>query len=281
MQTPIIVYNHTEYKDLPSELYTKEKYRLQVELLKMQEWTIKEKKKVAIVLEGRDAAGKGSTIKRFIQHMMPKITRVVELGVPTSKQNRNWFNTYNKHLPRDGEIAFFDRSWYSRAVIQPTMGYCSKNQYYYFINNVNDWEKKLIDDGLILFKFYLSVSQETQQYRFFLRQSSELKYWKVSDNDLKAMEHWHLYTHYKEQMFEQTSTEHAPWILINSDNKIIARLNTMRYVLKRTNYSGKKKVKAKRYFKELEDFQITIKGVKFENLTKEQYELLFKIKAHE
>ena len=124
MQTPIIVYNHTEYKDLPSELYTKEKYRLQVELLKMQEWTIKEKKKVAIVLEGRDAAGKGSTIKRFIQHMMPKITRVVELGVPTSKQNRNWFNTYNKHLPRDGEIAFFDRSWYSRAVIQPTMGYC-------------------------------------------------------------------------------------------------------------------------------------------------------------
>jgi polyphosphate kinase 2 len=281
MQTPIIVYNHTEYKDLPSELYTKEKYRLQVELLKMQEWTIKEKKKVAIVLEGRDAAGKGSTIKRFIQHMMPKITRVVELGVPTSKQNRNWFNTYNKHLPRDGEIAFFDRSWYSRAVIQPTMGYCSKNQYYYFINNVNDWEKKLIDDGLILFKFYLSVSQETQQYRFFLRQSSELKYWKVSDNDLKAMEHWHLYTHYKEQMFEQTSTEHAPWILINSDNKMIARLNTMRYVLKRTNYSGKKKVKAKRYFKELEDFQITIKGVKFENLTKEQYELLFKIKAHE
>ena len=281
MQTPIIVYNHTEYKDLPSELYTKEKYRLQVELLKMQEWTIKEKKKVAVVLEGRDAAGKGSTIKRFIQHMMPKITRVVELGVPTSKQNRNWFNTYNKHLPRDGEIAFFDRSWYSRAVIQPTMGYCSKNQYYYFINNVNDWEKKLIDDGLILFKFYLSVSQETQQYRFFLRQSSELKYWKVSDNDLKAMEHWHLYTHYKEQMFEQTSTEHAPWILINSDNKMIARLNTMRYVLKRTNYSGKKKVKAKRYFKELEDFQITIKGVKFENLTKEQYELLFKIKAHE
>ena len=281
MQTPIIVYNHTEYKDLPSELYTKEKYRLQVELLKMQEWTIKEKKKVAIVLEGRDAAGKGSTIRRFIQHMMPKITRVVELGVPTSKQNRNWFNTYNKHLPRDGEIAFFDRSWYSRAVIQPTMGYCSKNQYYYFINNVNDWEKKLIDDGLILFKFYLSVSQETQQYRFFLRQSSELKYWKVSDNDLKAMEHWHLYTHYKEQMFEQTSTEHAPWILINSDNKMIARLNTMRYVLKRTNYSGKKKVKAKRYFKELEDYQITIKGVKFENLTKEQYELLFKIKAHE
>ena len=281
MQTPIIVYNHTEYKDLPSELYTKEKYRLQVELLKMQEWMIKEKKKVAVVLEGRDAAGKGSTIRRFIQHMMPKNTRVVELGVPTSKQNRNWFNTYNKHLPRDGEIAFFDRSWYSRAVIQPTMGYCSKNQYYYFINNVNDWEKKLIDDGLILFKFYLSVSQETQQYRFFLRQSSELKYWKVSDNDLKAMEHWHLYTHYKEQMFEQTSTEHAPWILINSDNKMIARLNTMRYVLKRTNYSGKKKVKAKRYFKELEDFQITIKGVKFENLTKEQYELLFKIKAHE
>ena len=281
MKAPLIVYNHTEYKDLPSELYTKEKYRLQVELLKMQEWMIKEKKKIAIVLEGRDAAGKGSTIRRFIQHMMPKKTRVVELGVPTRKQNRNWFSTYKKHLPKDGEIVFFDRSWYSRAVIQPTMGYCSKSQYYYFINNVNDWEKRLIKDGLILFKFYLSVSQETQKYRFFLRRSSELKYWKVTDNDLKAMEHWHLYTRYKEQMFEQTSTEHAPWILINSDNKMIARLNTMRYVLKRVNYTDKKKVKAKRYFKELEDYQITIKGVKFENLTKQQYELLFKIKAHE
>jgi len=247
----------------------------------MQEWMIKEKKKIAIVLEGRDAAGKGSTIKRFIQHMMPKKTRVVELGVPTRKQNRNWFSTYKKYLPNDGEIVFFDRSWYSRAVIQPTMGYCSKSQYYYFINNVNDWEKRLINDGLILFKFYLSVSQETQKYRFFLRQSSELKYWKVTDNDLKAMEHWHLYTRYKEQMFEQTSTDHSPWILINSDNKMIARLNTMRYVLKRVNYTDKKKVKAKRYFKELKDYQITIKGVKFENLTKEQYEMLFKIKAHE
>jgi polyphosphate kinase 2 len=247
----------------------------------MQEWMIKEKKKIAIVLEGRDAAGKGSTIRRFIQHMMPKSTRVVELGVPTRKQNRNWFSTYKKNLPNDGEIVFFDRSWYSRAVIQPTMGFCSKSQYYYFINNVNDWEKRLINDGLILFKFYLSVSQETQKYRFFLRQSSELKYWKVTDNDLKAMEHWHLYTRYKEQMFEQTSTGHAPWILINSDNKMIARLNTMRYVLKRVNYTDKKKVKAKRYFKELDDYQITIKGVKFENLTKEQYEFLFKIKAHE
>ena len=247
----------------------------------MQQWMIKEKKKLAIVLEGRDAAGKGSTIRRFIQHMMPKNTRVVELGVPTRKQNRNWFSTYKNHLPRDGEIVFFDRSWYSRAVIQPTMGYCSKNQYYYFINNVNDWEKRLINDGLILFKFYLSVSQETQKYRFFLRQSSELKYWKVTDNDLKAMEYWHLYTRYKEQMFEQTSTDHSPWILINSDNKMVARLNTMRYVLKRVNYKNKKKVKAKRYFKELEDYQITIKGVKFENLTKEQYEFLFKIKAHE
>jgi polyphosphate kinase 2 len=247
----------------------------------MQEWMIKEKKKIAIVLEGRDAAGKGSTIRRFIQHMMPKNTRVVELGVPTRRQNRNWFSTYKKHLPRDGQIVFFDRSWYSRAVIQPTMGYCSKSQYYYFINNVNDWEKRLINDGLIIFKFYLSVSQETQKYRFFLRQSSELKYWKVTENDLKAMEHWHLYSRYKEQMFEQTSTEHAPWILINSDNKMVARLNTMRYVLKRVNYTDKKKVKAKRYFKELEDYQITIKGVKFENLTKEQYEFLFKIKAHE
>ena len=281
MKEPLIVYNHTEYQNIPSTLYNKEKYRLQVELLKMQEWMIKEKKKIAIVLEGRDAAGKGSTIKRFIQHMIPRNTRVVELGVPTKKEHRNWIHTYKKQLPNEGEIVFFDRSWYSRAVIQPTMGYCSKSQYYYFIKNVNAWEKQLIDEGLILFKFYLSVSQETQKYRFFLRQSSELKYWKVTKNDLKALEQWHLYTRYKEQMFEQTSTKHAPWILINSDNKMIARLNTMRYVLKRVDYTDKKKVKAKRYFKELEEYKITIKGVKFENLTKEQYEFLFKIKAHE
>ena len=164
MKEPLIIYNHTEYQNIPSNLYNKEKYRLQVELLKMQEWMIKEKKRIAIVLEGRDAAGKGSTIKRFIQHMIPRNTKVVELGVPTKKEHRNWFHTYKKQLPNEGEIAFFDRSWYSRAVIQPTMGYCSKSQYYYFMKNVNAWEKHLIDEGLILFKFYLSVSQETQKY---------------------------------------------------------------------------------------------------------------------
>ena len=277
----MIIYNRTEYKALKRHQYQAEKKRLQVELLKLQEWAIRERKKIGIIFEGRDAAGKGSTIKRFIENMMPKSVKVIELGVPSKKQEKNWFNTWNKRLPKNGQINFFDRSWYSRALIQPSMDYCSENQYKYFMKKVNHWEKLHINKGLILIKFYLSLTKETQEYRFHLRESSSLKYWKLSSNDWEAHKKWQIFTNFKEQMFRKTSTKESPWVNINSNNKMIARLNAMRYVLSSLQYEGKKKLKSKKWNKENPSYELILNKVRFKNLTKEQYELLFRIKAFE
>ena len=275
----MIIYNRTKYKELSLRSYQKEKRRLQIELLKLQEWVIQSEKRLAIVFEGRDAAGKGATIKRFIENLIPKTNRVVELGVPTANQNKMWFKTYDKLLPQKGEIVFFDRSWYTRGLIQPAMGYCTDRQYNYFMKKVNDWEKKHIADGLLLIKFYLSVSKENQRQRFAFRQSSPLKYWKLSENDLKAAKEWDLFTHYKEQVFTNSEPNNNPWVIINSDNKMIARLNAMRYVLSNYDYEGKKVLKDKKWSREIEEYDIVVDGVKFKNLTKEQYELLYKLKG--
>jgi len=275
----MIIYNRTKYKELSLRSYQKEKRRLQIELLKLQEWVIQSEKRLAIVFEGRDAAGKGATIKRFIENLIPKTKRVVELGVPTANQNKMWFKTYDKLLPQKGEIVFFDRSWYTRGLIEPAMGYCTDRQYNYFMKKVNDWEKKHITDGLLLIKFYLSVSKENQKQRFAFRQNSPLKYWKLSANDLKAAKEWDLFTHYKEQVFTNSEPNNNPWVVINSDNKMIARLNAMRYVLSNYDYEGKKALKDKKWTKEIEEYDIVLDGVKFKNLTKEQYELLYKLKG--
>ena len=275
----MIIYNRTKYKELTLKSYQKEKRRLQIELLKLQEWVIQSEKRLAIVFEGRDAAGKGATIKRFIENLIPKTMRVVELGVPTSIQNRMWFKTYDKLLPNKGEMVFFDRSWYTRGLIQPAMGYCTGTQYNYFMKNVNNWEKKHIDNGLLLIKFYLSVSKENQKQRFAFRQNSPLKYWKLSENDLKAAKEWDLFTHYKDQVFSNSEPNKNPWVVINSDNKMIARLNAMRYVLASFDYEGKKVLKDKKWSKEIAEYDIAVDGVKFKNLTKEQYELLYKLKG--
>ena len=275
----MIIYNRTSYKELSLKSYQKEKRRLQIELLKLQEWVINSKQKLAIVFEGRDAAGKGATIKRFIENLIPKTMRVVELGVPTPAQNKMWFKTYDKLLPKAGEIVFFDRSWYTRGLIQPAMGYCTERQYKYFMKNVNKWEKKHIDSGLLLIKFYLSVSKENQQQRFIFRQNSPLKYWKLSDNDIKAAKEWDLFTNYKDQVFANSKPNKNPWVVINSDNKMIARLNAMRYVLTNFNYPGKKTLKEKKWSKEIQTYDIAIDGVKFKELTKEQFELLYKLKG--
>lgn len=276
----MIVYNRTQYKELTPEQYQKEKRRLQIELLKLQEWVMDQDQRIALLFEGRDAAGKGATIRRFIERLMPKSVRMEELGVPSPTQNKKWLKTYEKLLPDPGEIVFFDRSWYSRALIQPTMNYCTEKQYHYFVSKVNDWEESLVDKGLILIKFYLSVSKYSQTLRFRLREASPLKYWKLSENDLEAASEWDLFTFYKEQMFRKTSTEKNPWIVINSDNKMIARLNAMRYVLSHIDYAGKKNLRAKKWTREIPEYRITIDGVVFDNLTKEQYELLFSLQGH-
>tara|TARA_B100000029_G_scaffold515419_1_gene622309 strand:+ start:1258 stop:2112 length:855 start_codon:yes stop_codon:yes gene_type:complete len=275
------IINLVSTKQVTTKQYRKEKRRLQVELLKLQEWVIYNNKKIAIVFEGRDAAGKGATIKRFIEYLIPKKIKVREIGVPTKKQMKNWFKTFEKMMPKEGEIVFFDRSWYSRALIQATMGYCNKQQYKYFMNKVNNWEKKIINQKDIqLIKIYLSVSKSIQQIRFELRKNSELKYWKLSDNDIIAQNHWNLFTRFKEQMFYKTSSTYCPWIVINSNDKLIARLNAMRYVLYSLPYPNKKLLKEKHWTLEQMSNVIEIEGVEFKDLTEEQYSLLYKIKSN-
>ena len=236
-----------EYSIIPRKRYEGEKFKIQVELLKLQEWSIKNGKRIAIVFEGRDAAGKGSTIKRFVEYLNPKHYRVVALGVPTPEEKKNWFGRYEKHLPKPGEIVFFDRSWYNRSVVEPAMGYCSEEEYMDFMENVSDWEEDLISDGMILVKFWFSITREKQELRFKLRQQSPLKYWKFSPNDAKVIDKWDVITHYKNQMFSQTSTKRSPWVIVNSNDKKIGRLNAMRYFLSVIDYDGKDEEMTKYY----------------------------------
>jgi polyphosphate kinase 2 len=220
--------------------YEAEKYQLQIELLKLQEWVAKNNKKVAIVFEGRDAAGKGSTIKRFIEYLNPRGFKVVALGIPTEEEKNNWLGRYEKHLPKEGEIIFFDRSWYNRGVVEPAMGYCTEKQYKDFIENVVDWEENLIKtQGFTLIKFWFSITKEKQVSRFELRQASPLKYWKFSPNDAKVIDKWEIISNYKTQMFNKTSSRTSPWVIINSNDKKIGRLNAIRYVLSAIPYEGK------------------------------------------
>jgi polyphosphate kinase len=228
-----------EWSILPRKKYEGEKYDLQVELMKLQEWVVKNKKKVAIVFEGRDAAGKGSTIKRFVEYMNPKHFRVVALGVPTEEEKTNWFGRYEKYLPNPGEIVFFDRSWYNRAVVEPAMGYCSEDQYNDFMENVLDWEEKMIREGVILIKFWFSITKEKQLLRFKLRQESPLKYWKFSPNDAKVVDQFELIGEFKNKMFVETASRVSPWIIVNSNDKKVGRLNAIRYVLDKIEYEGK------------------------------------------
>jgi len=224
---------------LPRKQYDSEKYQIQIELLKLQEWVIKNNKKVAIVFEGRDAAGKGSTIKRFTEYLNPRGFKIVALGLPTDEEKQNWFGRYEKHLPKEGEIVFFDRSWYNRAVVEPAMGYCSEEQYEDFMGNVLDWEESLIKSGTILIKFWFSITQEKQIKRFDFRKESPLKYWKFSPNDAKVLDKWEIIGNYKNQMFNLTSSNKSPWVIINSNDKKIGRLNAMRYVISQINYDDK------------------------------------------
>jgi polyphosphate kinase 2 len=220
--------------------FESEKYHIQVELLKLQEWVIANKKRVAIVFEGRDSAGKGSTIKRFIEYLNPKGFRVVALGVPTPEEKENWFARYEAQMPKEGEIVFFDRSWYNRAVVEPAMGYCTEEQYKEFMENVVRWEEKMIKrQELYLVKLWFSITREKQIKRFDLRQQSPLKYWKFSPNDAKVVDKWDIIGNYKNQMFNMTSSRKSPWVIINSNDKKIGRLNAMRYVLSKIPYDGK------------------------------------------
>ena len=213
---------------------------LQTELVNLQQWVSKNKLRVAILFEGRDAAGKGGSIKRFIEHLNPRSMRLVALSKPTEVEQGQWyFRRYIKELPNPGEIVFFDRSWYNRAVVEPVMGFCNEEQYKQFMVQVPEFEHMLYEDGVILIKFWFSITKKEQKKRFDARLQNPLKKWKFSPVDMKGQELWDKYTHYKELMFSKTHTTFSPWIIVKTDRKKTARLESMRYVLSQFNYQNK------------------------------------------
>lgn len=229
------------YKNLMSRKnYEKQKYDLQVELLKLQNWVKETGNRVVILFEGRDAAGKGGTIKRFMEHLNPRGARVVALEKPTEEEKGQWFfQRYIKHLPTKGEIVLFDRSWYNRAGVERVMGFCSDKEYAEFMQQTPEFEKNLVQSGIILFKFWFSVTKDEQKRRFKERETHPLKQWKLSPVDLASLGKWEEYTVAKEQMFFHTDTSDAPWIVIKSNCKKRARLNAMRYILHKIPYTAK------------------------------------------
>ena len=229
------------YKNLMTRrTYEREKYRLQVELLKLQAWVKESKQKVVILFEGRDAAGKGGTIKRFMEHLNPRGARVVALEKPTESERGQWyFQRYVEHLPTAGEIVLFDRSWYNRAGVERVMGFCSDSEYQEFMRQAPEFERMLVRNGIQLIKFWFSVSREEQRRRFKERRVHPLKQWKLSPVDLASLDKWDEYTKAKEAMFFYTDTADAPWTVIKSDCKKRARLNAMRYILHRLPYTNK------------------------------------------
>jgi len=225
---------------LTRDAYEAEKYLLQVELLKLQYWSQDNDVRHILLFEGRDAAGKGGTIKRFTEHLNPRAARVVALTKPTTTEQGQWyFQRYINHFPTSGEIVMFDRSWYNRAGVERVMGFCSDEQYETFMKQAPAFEQMIIDEGIQLTKFWFSVTQREQRTRFAIRQIDPVRRWKLSPMDLESLDRWEDYTSAKEAMFERTDTDHAPWITIRSNDKKRARLNAMRAFLSKFDYDGR------------------------------------------
>jgi len=221
-------------------LYNDELRLLQIELVKLQRYVSNNNKRVAIIFEGRDAAGKGGNIRRFMEHLNPRSSRLVALNKPTEVEKGQWyFQRYIKELPNPGEIVFFDRSWYNRAVVEPVMGFCSDKQYNEFLQQVPEFEHMMYEDGVIIIKFWLSITKEEQAKRFEARKENPLKRWKFSPVDKQGQILWDKYTHYKEEMFTKTHTTYSPWMIIKTNDKKVARLEAIRHVLSKFDYEGK------------------------------------------
>ena len=220
--------------------YESELLKLQAELVDLQQWAAKHKKRICILFEGRDAAGKGGAIRRFTEHLNPRSMRVVALTKPTEIEKGQWyFRRYIKELPEPGELVFFDRSWYNRAVVEPVMDFSTDEQYNKFMVQVPEFEHMLHEDGIIIIKFWFSISKEEQKKRFNSRLKNPLKQWKFSPVDKEGQIRWDKYTSYKEQMFSQTHTSFSPWIIIKTNSKKQARLESIRHVLSRFEYDRK------------------------------------------
>jgi polyphosphate kinase 2 len=272
----LISFDQKESQKLNDKSYQLEKRRLQIELLKLQEDVIENNRRICIVFEGRDTAGKSSAFKFFAQYLIPKNFQYVNLGIPTKWESSHWFQRWNKVIPKKGEIAFLDRSWYTRALTEPVMGYCNEKQYRDFMERVIPWEESLINEGVEIIKFYFSLSQDQQIRRMKARKNSELKYWKLSPNDERIVTKWDAFTLYKEQMFHKTSPASSPWIAINANNKMIARLSALRFLLNQTEYEKKKLLKPLTWSKKINNYKVNLEGVEFNNLDYDQYMILTK-----
>ncbi len=219
-------------KKLNKRFYEKELIKFQIELVKLQEWIKEKELKVVVVFEGRDAAGKGGVIKRITQSLNPRIARITALGVPTEKEKSQWyFQRYVAHLPSAGEMVLFDRSWYNRAGVERVMGFCSDEEYEEFLRSCPEFEKMLIRSGIILIKYYFSISSDEQERRFQARMTDPTKRWKLSPMDLKCRDRWVEYSIAKDKMFAYTDTKQSPWYVVEGDDKRSARLNCIHHLL--------------------------------------------------
>ncbi len=227
-------------RKLSRKIYEREKAALQVELLKVQDWVKATNRKIVILFEGRDAAGKGGTIKRFTEHLNPRGARVVALDRPTDDERTQWFfQRYIRHLPRGGEIVLFDRSWYNRGGVERVMGFCNGKEYLEFMRQAPELERMFVRSGILLFKYWFSVTREEQKRRFEARENDVLRQWKLSPVDRQSLDKWDEYTAAKEAMFFYTDTADAPWTIVKSDDKKRARLNCMRHFLAALPYTNK------------------------------------------
>jgi polyphosphate kinase len=231
-------YPYDERLDRPS--YERTKRLLQIELVKLQNWVKESGQRIVIVFEGRDAAGKGGTIKRFTEHLNPRGCTVVALEKPTEREQSQWyFQRYVTHLPGAGEIVLFDRSWYNRAGVERVMGFCNDEEYYEFMVEAPEFERMLVHSGLHLMKFWFSVTPAEQRTRFVIRRVDPVRRWKLSPMDLESLDKWDAYTEAKDEMFDRTDSKHAPWMVVKSNDKKRARLEAIRHVLGQFNYSNK------------------------------------------
>ena len=220
--------------------YEQQKHLLQTELLKVQNWVKETGQRIVCLFEGRDAAGKGGTIKRFMEHLNPRAAHVVALEKPSVRESGQWyFQRYITHLPTKGEMVFFDRSWYNRAGVERVMGFCNETQYQEFNQQVSPLEGMLKDSGIILFKFWFSVTRQEQLRRFFSRKTDPLKHWKLSPVDIQSLDKWDDYTEAKNDIFKYTDNPKTPWTIIKSDDKKRARISCMRFFLNHLDYPGK------------------------------------------
>lgn len=225
---------------MKKEVYKKELYDLQVQLVKFQKHVLENNLQVCLVLEGRDTAGKDGTIKRFTEHLSPREARTVALGKPSDKDKMSWyFQRFVPHLPTGEEIVFFNRSWYNRAGVEKVMGFCSKEEHKRFMNEVGSFEQMLTHSGMLFFKYYLDISEKEQKKRLDARKTDPLKQWKLSPIDAQAQKYWHEYSEARDEMFAKTSFVFAPWHIVHTDDKKTARINMIKHFLSSVDYPGK------------------------------------------